>query len=159
MRARICCGAYSSLDAAPFTAVARSGSLPTPPVSKCVRFLRMNTLEFVRTFRRIFCKLGPANQANLWHKFGGLPIETLAGAKLPPLVLSPGCRRWYAWRPEAASRASCRRKRAGCGLSQPRQGNARLCVVSNSFYNFLTLVSEVRRGSLVGKLPQCILTH
>ena len=28
--------------------------------------------------------LGP-NQANLWHKFGGLPIETLAGAKLPPL--------------------------------------------------------------------------
>ena len=37
----------------------RFASYPPPPVSKCVHFLLMNTLEFVRIFRRIFCKLGP----------------------------------------------------------------------------------------------------
>ena len=64
------CGAYSSLDAAPFTAVAASGSLPTPPVSKCVRFLRMNTLEFVKN---LFEFLGESS-ANLGPK---IEIETL----------------------------------------------------------------------------------
>ena len=54
-----CCGAYFSLDAAPFTAV-YSGSLPTPPLFLTfVHFLVKNTLDFA------------ANQAVFSKKFGG----------------------------------------------------------------------------------------
>ena len=41
-----CCGAYFSLDTAPFTAVSLrfAGALPTPPVLKYVHFFLKNTL-------------------------------------------------------------------------------------------------------------------
>ena len=45
-----CCGAYFSLDAAPFTPVG-SGWLPTPPVLKCVHFFLKSTLELGPIFR------------------------------------------------------------------------------------------------------------
>ena len=75
-----CCGAYFSLDAAAFSRCSRPVSpvcCISPLFLKFVHFILKNTLAFSGESS---ANLGP-NQANLWKKFGALPIETLAGAK------------------------------------------------------------------------------